>query len=522
MALDLTNLPTDLDTLRQLVLELFSDLKQKESLIEKLKHELSCFRRHQFGRRSETVNEDQLLFSFLEELSRKQRDEAPPTNDASSASDEPQPQSGHGRKKLPRHLPRDRQEHPLPAEDSRCKGCGGELKKIRDEVSEQLEYRPASLYVKEHVRGVYACKSCEENVVTAPYSEQQPIEKGIPGPGLLAYVLTSKYADHLPLNRLEGIFARQAVEIHRSTMCGWVGASADLLRPIWVALKDDALESGKIHVDETTMPVLDRRRKSTRKASFWTYKGDESHPQTVYDYAPSKSNASPKKFLESYRGYLQADAHKGYDALYKDGSIVEAACMAHARRRFFDAKGTDPPRALTALAYFRLLYDIEREAKGQSNEARRAIREERTRSVLERFRRWLDAQSVVVLPKSPIGQAVSYTRSNWEALTRFVDSGILSIDNNAAERALRPVVIGRKNYLFAGSDAGGERAAIIYSLVETAKRHGVDPFVYFRDVLMRVSTEPARNIRRLFPQNWTSAAQTDDNGAENPRSKPVR
>lgn len=502
MTVDLSNIPSDLALLQKLVTDLFSDLKEKEGLIEKLRHQLACFQRHQFGRRSEKLDPKvQLLFSFLESLDPSAAEALLAPQEEEKKKDETK-KKGHGRKKLPGHLPRERVEHGLPEESRTCKGCGRGLTRIRDEVSEQLEYKPASFYVKRHVRGVYACKECQENVVTAPFPDSKPIEKGIPGPGLLAHVLTSKYCDHTPLNRLERIFRRSGVEIPRSTMCGWVGSSTDLLRPIYSGLKERMLQSGKIHTDETTMPVLDRNREKTRKASFWTFIGDDDHPYTVYEYAPTKTSETPKNVLGDYEGYLQADAHTGYDALYTSGDIQEVGCNAHARRKFFDAKGTDPPRAMIALSYFRLLYDVEREARDLSPDERKALRAERSRPVLKRFKKWLDRESLAVLPKSPIGQAVAYTRSNCEALTRYLDSGALEIDNNAAERALRPVVIGRKNYMFAGSDAGGERAAVIYSLVETCRRHNIDPFVYLRDVLERVSTERASNIHRLFPDQW--------------------
>ena len=272
MTLNLKNLPSDLALLQKLVTELFSDLKEKEGLIQKLRHQLACFQRHQFGRRSEKLDSKvQLLFSFLESLDPSALEALLPPQE--EEKDVEGKKKGHGRKKLPGHLPRERIEHPLPKESRNCKGCGGGLTRIRDEVTEQLEYKPASFYVKRNVRGVYACKKCEENVVTAPFSQSMPIEKGIPGAGLLAHVLTSKYCDHMPLNRLERIFRRSGVEIHRSTMCGWVQASTDLLFPIYSGMKAELLLSEKIHTDETTMPVLDRKRENTRKASFWPCPG---------------------------------------------------------------------------------------------------------------------------------------------------------------------------------------------------------------------------------------------------------
>jgi transposase len=499
MELDLGDLPADLDLLKTLVRDLVGKLEEQDGLIAKLKHELALFQRHSFGRKSERMDPDQLLFSFLAEAL-KEATETPEEEEAEAPSGEKK--GKHGRGKLPEELPRDTKEHKVAAAGRKCKGCGRDLERIGEEVTEKLEYQPASFFVVRHVREKLACKACEENVVTAPLPPQ-PIEKGMAGAGLLAHVLVSKYEDHLPLARLERIFEREGLEISRSTLCDWVAGSSRCLEPIYAAMREDVLLSKKLNVDETKMPVLDQTVSSgLRSTGFWTYVGDEEHPHTVYEHAPEKSSAAPRSYLSSFEGYLQADAHPGYDDLYKDGRIVEAGCMAHARRKFFDAERTDRGRAMTALAYIRLLYRIEREVKGVSAEERLEVRHARSRPMCERFKDWLEQEILSVLPESPMGQAMKYATTHWAALTRFLESGILEIDNNAAERALRPVVVGRKNYLFAGSDRGAHRAAVIYSVIASAKRHGVERFAYLRDVLERLPTHPREAIRELFPANW--------------------
>jgi transposase len=311
--------------------------------------------------------------------------------------------------------------------------------KIGEETSEQLDYQPAALFVTEHVRFTYACHACEGTVVTAD-RPAAPIEKGRPGPGLLAQVVTAKYAEHTPLNRQVDIFARHGVTLARQTLCDWVAAAADLLTPLYEDLTATVLASRILHTDDTAVPVLDRQRTETREGRLWVYVGDGHPADIVYDYTADRSRAGPQAFLGAFRGYLQADAYAGYDALYATGRIIEVGCMAHARRYFFDAKASDPGRALPALGFIQQLYAVEREVKGADAETRRARRAAEAVPVLARFRPWLDAQADVVLPKSPIGEAVGYARAQWTALTRYCEDGALAIDNNVSERALRKIV----------------------------------------------------------------------------------
>jgi hypothetical protein len=322
---------------------------------------------------------------------------------------------------------------------------------------------------------------------------------------LLAQVITAKYADHLPLNRQVDIFARHGVALARQTLCDWVAEAAELLAPIYRDLQASVLASKVVHTDDTPVPVQDHERTRTRDGRLWVYVGDGHPADIVYDYTPTRNRAGPMEFLGAFRGYLQADAYAGYDTLYATGRVVEVGCWAHARRYFWDAKESDAARALPALGFIQQLYAVEAEAKALAAGARRVLREERSQPVLARFKRWLDEQAHLVLPKSPIGEAVSYARGQWTALTRYLEDGELSIDNNVSERALRRVVTGRKNWLFCGSDAGGTRAAILYSVVATCKEHGIDPWSYLRDVLERIPTHPNRRRAELLPRNWKAA-----------------
>jgi transposase len=499
-------LPDTLEDLRQFCTQLLAELAAKTQLIDKLRHELTLFRRYLYGRRSETLDPAQLLLEFSSWLTARNAEApaepAPPPGPPASLR-------GHGRTPLPAFLPRRRVEHPLPAEAGTCRECGERLEKIGEETSEQLDYTPASLFVTEHVRFKYACKACEGHVVTSALPAQ-PIDKGRPGPGLLAQVVTAKYADHLPLNRQVDIFARHGVALSRQTLCDWVAHGAALLQPLYDDLKTLVLGGKVIHTDDTAVPVQDAERTHTRDGRLWVYVGDTRPATIVYDYTPTHSRAGPVAFLGEFRGYLQADAYNGYDGIYATGRVLEVGCWAHARRYFWEAKEADAARALLALGWIRQLYQVEAAAKALAAGARHALRAEQATPILERFKGWLDDQAVLVLPQSPIGEAVGYALGQWTALTRYVEDGDLAIDNNISERALRRVVVGRANWLFCGSDAGGTRAAILYSLVATCKEHALDVWAYLKDVLERIPTHPNRRRAELLPQHWKAARARAD------------
>jgi transposase len=508
MALE-TQIPTDPQALRQLVVELFKALQEKELRIGQLSAQLQALRRKLFGRSSEKLDPGQLMLDLGKWLAANPAPtpESPENTAPAASQSQSAPRNGHGRRRLPENLPRQRTEyHPAPSERT-CRECTGELKPIGEETSEQLEYVPASLFVRVHARIKYACPHCQGNVVIGSLPVQ-PIGKGLPGPGLLAHVLTSKYNDHLPLNRLEAIFDRQGVEISRSTMCDWVGASAALLKPLVQVMKSEILSSRKIHTDDTTVPVLDKEREKTKTGRLWVYVGDAANEHIVFDYTPDRGRDGPQRFLAGFKGYLQADAYAGYDAVYAGREVIEVACWAHARRKFFDAMKSDGVRSRTALAYIRELYAIEKRAHDCTTEERRALRLAEAKPILEALKAWIEVEAKTVLPKSPMGEAIGYARAQWVALMRYLDDGALEVDNNRAERALRRVAIGRKNWMFAGSDDGGRRAAIVYSLIASCGALKIDSYAYLRDVLTRLplcSPDDTASLQLLTPRAWKSA-----------------
>jgi transposase len=513
-------LPDDLETAHQLIRELLKSLGQQIHLNDKLQHQLEQLLRHRYGQKSERIDPAQLLLFAQEILA-----EAHPTP-TPAAAPEPAPaplptpstpkKNGHGRKPLPSSLPRKPVLHDVPPEQRVCPDCGGERTCIGEEVREQLEFIPASLIVLEHIRPKYACQACAANVVIADRLPE-PIDKGLPGPGLLAHVAVSKYADHLPLYRLEGIFKRFGVELSRSTMCDWMAVVADLLSPIVKLMLSKILTSKVVQNDDTRVPVQDHSGKGIKTGRLWVSCGDHYNPYAVYYYTPDRSAAGPQEIFKDFKGYLQADAYSAYDGLYKSGEIVEVGCMMHARRKFYEARTIDPERSHQALAWIGLLYDVEREAKEQETPGyeafvalRHELRRERSRPIFEKFHAWLAVEGPKVLPKSPIYEAIQYALNHWEALKRPLGAGFLELDNGACERAFKPVAIGRKNWLFAGSDKGGQTAAVLMSLCTTCKNLGIDPQAYLRDVLDRISTHPARRIDELLPDHWQKLRQATD------------
>lgn len=502
-------LPDEVEALKALVAELQLTNEQLQRENAGLSHRLDLALKRIYGRSSEKIDPGQLLLFGQTMAAAAQTVEALAEAQESDAGRPPASggKKGHGRRPLPADLPRHRIEHEIDPAELTCPCCSKPRVKIGEDVSEQLDYTPASLFVIQHVRPKFACRQCEDGgVATAekPAHFRGVIDKGLPGPGLVAHVITSKYADHQPLYRQESMLARHGVEIARSTMCGWMKAAADLLAPL-VALMATCVRSSRvIHTDDTPVPVQDPGSGKTKTGRLWVYLGDGEHPYTVFDYTPSRSRDGPRNWLKDFRGYLQADAFGGYDGIYATQEIVEVACWAHARRKFYDARTSDAARAHQALAMIRLLYDVERDAKEKKLDAvqRQALRQERSLPLLEQLQPWLADELPGVLPKSPMGTAINYALNNWDALMRYTSDGDLAIDNNTAERAIRPLVVGRKNYLFVGSDQGGRTAAILYSLTASAKRHGLDPWVYLRDVLATVANTPVSQLGQFLPDRW--------------------
>jgi transposase len=504
-------LPDDLETAHQLIRELLETLSQQIHLNAKLQHQLEQLLRARYGRKSERIDPAQLWLFAQEILAQAEPPPQPdPAPEPAPPPSAPAPKKqGHGRKPLPASLARKPVLHDVPPEELPCPDCGTLRCRIGEEVREQLEYVPASLIVLEHIRPKYACPDCAANVVIADRLPE-PIEKGLPGPGLMAHVITNKYADHLPLYRQEGILRRHGVEISRSTMCDWMAVAAELLQPIVTLMLTKILESRVVQNDDTPVKVQDHDGKGIKTGRLWDSIGDHNHPYVVYTYTPDRSGAGPAAIFQGFEGYLQADAYSAYDALFTSGKIIEVGCMMHARRKFYEARTSDPPRAHQALARIQLLYDVEREAKEKHEAegyeafvaARHALRGERSRPIFQQFHDWLVAEVPKVLPKSPIGEAIRYALNHWAALARPLEAGFLELDNGACERAFKPVALGRRNWLFAGSDKGGETAAVLMSLCTTCKALGIDPQAYLRDVLERISTHPARRIEELLPDRW--------------------
>ena len=510
MEIDPKQLPEDASALRQMVMGLLEEAEQRERKLRQLQHWVEQLLRARYGPRRERVDEHQLFLFAAAILA--QGGKTPPASEESEApqSKSASPHRGHGRGALPKSLQRQRVVYDLGDAKRQCPECQEPLKRIGEDVSERLEYVPASLVVIEEACQKYACpKGC--TVVTAE-KPMAPIEKGLPGPGLLAHVAVSKYGDHLPLYRQEEIFHRQGVELPRQTMCDWMRECADLVSPLYELMKERVLDSKAVQTDDTPVPVLDPDLPRTRTGRIWTYVGDDAHPYTVYDYTPNRSRDGPEEFLKEFRGYLQADAYSGYDHFYEDPQrgIAEVACWAHARRNFYEAQSSDLMRSTVMLAYIRLLYDVEREAREKQlkGEARRALRQEKAKPILDDIRAYLEREQPQVLPKSPEGKAIAYTLSNWKALARYADDGDLEIDNNGAERSLRGVAVGRKNWMFYGSDNGGHTAAVLTSLIATAKRLGLDPFAYLRDIFARLSSHPQTRLAELLPDQWKAGRQS--------------
>jgi transposase len=404
----------------------------------------------------------------------------------------------------------------LPGQDC-CPDCGGQLRNFGEDVAEVLEYVPANFKVIRHVRPKFACAQCER-VVLAP-APSRTIERGLAGPGLLAHVLVAKYADHLPLYRQSEIYAREGVELDCSTLAGWVGAASELLTPLVDALRKHVMSANKLHADDTPIPVLAPGNDKTKTGRLWTYVRDErpagehTAPAVWFAYSPDRKGEHPKQQLMNFKGALQADAYSGFHHLYEGSAIYEVACWAHARRKFHDIHVIHAsPITTEAITRIGALYGIEDTIRGKSAELRREIRQTRAQPLLDDLRGWLEKSLRTLSTKSETAGAIRYALAHWRALTRYVDDGRLEIDNSASERALRAVALGRKNYLFAGSDSGGERAAAIYSLVGTAKLNGIDPELYLRQVLTRIAEHPVNRIDELLP--WNLAASLQNHATE--------
>jgi transposase len=495
-----------------MVLDLMTQLDREfseRSKVESLLRELLDAKRN---RKSEQLSPDQLaLFAALWQARQAEREAATAKQREDTDDDEPsQPgastSSQHkrgGRQVLPRHLKRERIVHDLKDEEKRCSRCAQDLRRIGQETSERYEYVPASLTVIEETCLKYAC-GCTVRTAGKP---PQAIEKSIAGASLLAHVIVSKMADHLPLYRQQKIFERHGVEISRKTMGGWMAQCAGLLIPLYGAAKQVLFRSKVVGTDDTGVKVLDRKLPFARTGRLWPYYGDAEHPVVLYDYTPTRERAGPEKFLAGYRGYLQADAYGGYDAFFKnpERGLIEVGCMAHARRHFRKALESDQARMGPALLLIAQLYRVEKQARGLAPADRLGMRKLEARPILDKLHQYLLDIQLEVLPKSPEGRAVRYALRNWTALTRYADDGHLEIDNNRVEQSIRGIAVGRGNWLFFGSDVGGRTAAVLRSFVASCQRVGIDPFAWFKDVFSRIATHPINRIAEFLPHHWAAA-----------------
>ena len=495
--------PSDVDALKALIIGRDTVIANLSAQLESLKQQILNLRRLHFGASSERLAGQAELFQEKASIS------VPPEEKIRITYE----RKRRGRPALPKDLPRSRIDYDLSQAE---KSEFDELERIGEEVSETLEYTPAKLIVIEHARAKYACRKDGESTIRTAFAQPSPLPKTNAGAGLLAQILVSTFADHLPLNRQEAIFRRHGVELPRSTLCEWKLGSGELLAVLRPALIDHTLHAPRLHSDDTTMPLIEGGRGCTRTARLWGYLGAgarqaedgawvEHAPSVVFEFTDSREAIHPIKFLKDYQGYLQADAYSGYDALYKTGRVIEVACWSHARRKYFEVAKTQQPPGLAAeaLRWIGKLYEIESRLKEDPPDKKQLGRQAESVPVLADFKRWLQAHYPSLLPQGPLGLAFGYTLRNWRALTRYTEDGVLVPDNNLLERQIRPIAKGRDAYLFVAAERGGHVAATLYSLIGTCKLNRIEPYAYLKDVLQRLPSHSVQRLAELLPFNWT-------------------
>ena len=503
MLKDLDITPEDPEELRVVNRLLADEVKSQALLIEKLKHQLAGQNRHRFGVRSESLDQLNLTFEEDEAIAEAAFEQTQPE----TPSAEGKPPRQHSRKPLPDHL--DRHDEVLSPGDD-CTRCGGKLKTLGEDITEELEYVPGRFVVNRIVRPRKACAGCEAIVQAPPPS--RPIERGRPGPGLLAHVLVSKYADHLPLYRQSQIYAREGIDLDRSTMADWVGRSTALLEPLADEIGRIVRRGEALFADDTPVKMQAPGNKKTKTARVWTYVRDErpwsgsSPPCAWYQFTIDRKGEHPVSHLAGYEGWVHADGYSGFNGLFGHDKADEMACMAHVRRKFVDVFASQG-NAIAEEAIRRVaeLYAVEKEARGQSPDARVALRQARAKPIFDDLEAWLHAQLPKISGKSPLAQAIRYALGRLPKARPYLENGHLELDNNTAERAVKPVAIGRKNWMFAGSQGGGKAMAIAYTLIETAKLNNVDPQAWLTWVLSQIADHKITRLDELLP--WRYAAQ---------------
>ena len=500
-----TELPDDVEALKSLVLAHRAEIDKKDSRIAHLEHNVEVYKRLAFGKSSErrtnapkadsNANQGYLfMLDLIEEAERtaKAKDCAGSIGVEKPATT---PRKGGGRKKLPPHLPVVRTVYELKGEDRKC-SCGGDLHEIGEDVREELE-RVEVLLVHKIACKKYACRQCQDGVRTAP-GPDRVIEKGVLGKGFLAHVLTDRFCDHMPYYRLEKKYGREGLAISRSVLQRSMTKLGELFEPLHEQLRQDVMESEVVFTDDTPVTIAQSETGGSKKGRVWIYLDREG--RHYYDFTGNREQGGPQRIFGEYKGFIQADAYAGYDQLFLPGRATEAACWAHARRKFVDAETSDPDLARKAVDRIRELYQVEKFGKGMKDKALAELRRAKSKPILEELKAWLELKKVAVLPKSPIGKAIGYALNQWDALVRYADHGCLAIDNNAAEQAMRPFAVGRKNWLFFQRNSGGRTASVLASLLRTALAIGLDPHIYFRDLCTRISTES--DVTKLVPHGW--------------------
>jgi len=494
------SLPEDPDELRQFTALLLAEVKSQAVLIEKLRHQLAGHRSARFGTSSESIEQLQLALETSEiaiaKMTAKLR--LPDEEPADGSREKPK------RRPIPDHIPR--MEVELTTGDDDCAQCGGKLRRLGEDVTEELEYVPGRFIVNRIVRPRFACSGCDSFTQAALPS--RPIERGRPGPGLLAHVLVNKYADHLPLYRQSQIYEREGIDLDRSTLADWVGKSTALLEPLADAIGRHVLAGQAIFADDTPVKMLAPGTGKTQTARLWAYGRDErpwcsgAPPAAWYQFSPDRKGQHPKDHLRNYTGWMHADGYAGFEDLYRSGTIREVACMAHIRRKFVDVhKAQGSAIADETIKRIAGLYAVEKSARGSPPDERQTKRQAEARPIFDDLEVWLDAQLPNISGKSPLAGAIRYALTRMKRLRPYLDHGVLELDNNTAERAMRSIAIGRKNYLFVGSQNGGKAAAIAYTLIETAKLNGVDPHRWLADTLSRIPDYMINKVDDLLPWN---------------------
>lgn len=524
MSLSTAELPADPTALRALAAAMQAQLRARDLIIEALRAQLAALRRARFGASSEKLDRQieqlELALGDMEASAAHDQAAAEAAQDKTDAS--PTPDDGTARRRrgprrpLPEHLPREIVRHEPP---SCCAACGGDrLSVIGEDSREVLEFVPAHFKVIVHVRPKVSCRACE--AVAQEPAPSVPLDRALPGPGLLAHVLVAKFCDHLPLYRQSEIYARSGLELHRGLLAEWMGRTAFHLEPLAEAIGRHVRAGASLHADDTPVPVLDPGRGKTKTGRLWTLVRDErpwggpAPPAAFYLYSPDRKSEHAAALLSGCGSFLHADAYTGFEKLYApdpntgQARLTEVACWAHARRKLYEEHQANGSAAAgEALARMAELFAIEADIAGRSPARRLAERQARSIQKLDDLKAFLDGTLAKISRKGALAGAIRYATTRWDALARFTGDGRLEMTNNAAERAIRPLALGRKNYLFAGSDAGGERAAVFYTLITTARLNGLDPEAWLTDVIDRIADHPNKRIGELLPWNWRAISE---------------